>query len=97
MGEAAWKGGVRMSTYTTIQGDAWDLISWKVYGEEKYMRYLIEANWGYSDVLVFSAGVVLNVPDLPEETEEDVPFWREDDNVSDEIEDDDEDEEDEDW
>ena len=32
------------STYTTIQGDTWDLIAYKLYGEEKYMKNLIEAN-----------------------------------------------------
>ena len=80
--------------YTTIQGDTWDLIAYKVYGAEKYMRYLIEANWEQIDVLRFSSGTVLNVPDLPEETDEDAPFWRQDD-VEDDIEDDDEDEDEE--
>ena len=67
-----------MGTYTTIQGDTWDLIAYKLYGDEKYMRYLFEANWPQADVLVFSAGTVLNVPDLPEETDEDAAFWRQD-------------------
>lgn len=63
-------------TYTTIQGDTWDLIAYRLYGDEKYMRYLYEANWPYADTLLFSSGIVLSVPDLPEETDEDVPFWR---------------------
>lgn len=79
------------STYTTIQGDTWDLISFKLFISEKYMRYLIEANWDHADVLVFSSGIVLTVPELPEEPDEDLPFWREDDSEDD---DDDEDEED---
>ena len=35
------------STYTTIQGDTWDLIAYKLYGEEKYMKnlVLIETLW----------------------------------------------------
>lgn len=37
------------STYTTIQGDTWDLIAYKLYGEEKYMKNLIEANWPLLD------------------------------------------------
>ena len=65
-------------TYTTIQGDTWDLIAYKVYGEEKYMRYLLEANWPLIDTLVFSAGTVVTIPDLPEEPDEDAPFWRQD-------------------
>ena len=64
------------SIYTTISGDTWDIISWKHYGEEKYMRYLIEANRPLVDVLIFSAGTKVVVPDLPEETDEDAPAWR---------------------
>lgn len=78
-----------MKTYMTVQGDTWDLISYKLFGDEKYMRYLIEANWDYADVLVFSSGTVLTVPDLPNEPEEDLPFWREDDNEDDGDEEDD--------
>ena len=70
-----------MGTYTTIQGDVWDLIAYKLYGDEKYMKNLIEANWQYIDVVVFSSGTVLNVPDIPEEEIEGVPFWREGDIV----------------
>lgn len=65
-----------MSTYTTIQGDTWDLIAFRLFGSEKYMRYLIEANWDYADVLVFSSGTVITVPELPEEIDETAPFWR---------------------
>lgn len=72
-------------TYTTVQGDTWDLIAYKLYGEEKYMRYLIEANWPMLDVLIFSSGMVLTVPDLPEETDEDTPFWRSDADEEEEI------------
>ena len=63
-------------TYTTIQGDTWDLIAYKLYGSEKYMKNLIEANWPLLEVLVFSSGTVINVPDIPEDSDEDVPFWR---------------------
>lgn len=62
--------------YTTIQGDTWDLIAYKLFGAEKYMRYLIEANWELLDILIFSSGTVLTVPEIPEETDEDIPFWR---------------------
>lgn len=66
-----------MSTaYTTIQGDTWDLISFKLFGSEKYMKNLIEANWPLLETLVFSSGTVITVPDLPEESDEDAPFWR---------------------
>lgn len=87
-------------TYTTIQGDTWDLIAWKLFGEEKQMKYLYEANWQFADTLVFSAGTVLTVPELPEGADEDAPYWRQDDDEDDEEyfadEDEDEDSEDED-
>lgn len=64
------------TTYTTIQGDTWDLIAYKLYGSEKYMKNLIEANWPLLEVLVFSSGTVINVPDIPEDSDIDAPFWR---------------------
>ena len=64
------------TTYTTIQGDTWYLISFKLFGSEKYMKNLIEANWPLLETLVFSSGTVITVPDLPEESDEDAPFWR---------------------
>lgn len=64
------------TTYTTIQGDTWDLIAYKLYGSEKYMKNLIEANWPLLEVLVFSSGTVINVPDIPEDSNTDAPFWR---------------------
>lgn len=64
------------TTYTTIQGDTWDLISFKLFGSEKYMKNLIEANWPLLETLVFSSGTVITVPDLSEESDEDAPFWR---------------------
>lgn len=67
------------STYMTSQGDTWDLMAYNLYGAEKYMRYLIEANWPLLDMLVFPSGIKINVPDIPEDAAEDVPFWREDD------------------
>ena len=63
-------------TYTTIQGDTWDSMAYRLYGDEKYMRYLIEANWPQIDIMVFSSGTVLQVPDLPQEPDEDMPYWR---------------------
>lgn len=66
------------SIYTTIQGDTWDGIAYKLYGDEKYMKNLIEANWLYTDVLVFSAGVELTVPEITEEEKDNdnLPIWR---------------------
>ena len=79
-------------TYKTIQGDTFDSIAFKLWGEEKYMKELIQANLDYADVLVFSPNVELNVPTVEEGWDpEELPFWREDDE---EIEDDEEDDDD---
>lgn len=67
------------SKYTTTQGDCWDALAYKIYGAEKYMKLLIEANWPYAEILVFPSGIELTVPDVPEEFDKDAPFWRSDD------------------
>lgn len=52
-------------TYTTIQGDAWDTIAYRLWGEERHMDRLIQTNVDHADVLIFPAGVKLFVPDAP--------------------------------
>lgn len=72
------------STYTTVQGDAWDGIAYKLYGDEAYMQVLIEANWPLLDVLVFSSGTEITVPELDESTDEtDEPIWMQSDDAID--------------
>lgn len=68
-----------MATYTTIQGDTWDMIAYRLFGGESYMKNLIEANWPHINTLVFSAGTELTVPEIPDEADDDLPFWRSDD------------------
>ena len=64
-------------TYTTVQGDRWDMIAYKVLGNENYMSKLLEANKQHKEVFVFPAGVVLTIPDITEDTvDETVPPWR---------------------
>lgn len=63
-------------TYTTIQGETWDEIAYKVYGGEEYAALLMASNYPLLDILVFSAGTVLNTPDLPEYDDEELPPWR---------------------
>ena len=65
-------------TYTTIQGETWDNIALKVYGEERHADFLMQSNFEHLDILVFSAGTVLNTPALPEERDGDLPPWRTD-------------------
>ena len=63
--------------YKTIQGDTWDLIAYKVYGDEKYADFLMQNNYPNLDTLVFSSGVKLYTPELPQELEGDDPPWKE--------------------
>lgn len=62
--------------YTTIQGDTWDSIAYKLFGSEKYMKNLIEANRELLEVMIFSSGTIINVPEIPREEMEDAPIWR---------------------
>lgn len=64
-----------MSNYTTIQGDTWDMIAKKVYDDESYTSLLMEANPQLLDYFVFPEGIVITVPEKPEETD-DMPEWR---------------------
>lgn len=65
-----------MATYKTIQGDTFDGIAFKLWGDEKYMKALIQANLDYADILIFSPNVELIVPEIEEESDP-LPFWRE--------------------
>lgn len=71
-------GEVKMNeqTYTTIQGDTWDNIALKVYGNEKHADFLMQNNYPALDILVFSSGTILNIPPLPESKNESLPAWR---------------------
>ena len=39
--------------YTTKLGDTWDLIAYRVYGNEKYMKELVEANIELASTVFF--------------------------------------------
>lgn len=65
-----------MDNYTTIQGDMWDGIAKKLYGTEKAMNVLLEANQQYRSVVIFGAGIVLNVPEYSAPKLDTLPPWR---------------------
>lgn len=64
-----------MSSYTTIQGDTWDLIAYKLWGSEYLLPLLFEANPKYKDVLIFEGGLLLNVPEVMVEEVTERPEW----------------------
>lgn len=65
-----------MTTYTTIQGDTWDGIAFKITGNEAFMISLMNANPDHIETVFFSAGIVLNVPEETIDTAETLPPWR---------------------
>lgn len=64
--------------YYTEAGDTWDKIAYEQYESEKYMEQLILANWDKLDVLVFSEGEEIILPELTDEELDDTPVWRSD-------------------
>lgn len=62
--------------YKTIQGDTWDGIAVKVYGDEKYMNKLLEANQAYREMIIFQANVSLYLPDMQVQTTTILPPWK---------------------
>lgn len=53
-----------MTIYKTEQGDTFDIISKKVYGSEKFFVNIIESNPQHIDTVIFSAGTIINIPDI---------------------------------
>ena len=62
--------------YKTIQGDTWDGIAVKVYGDEKYMNKLLEANQAYREMIIFQGNVSLYLPDMQAQTTTILPPWK---------------------
>lgn len=62
--------------YKTIQGDTWDGIAVKVYGDEKYMNELLETNQAYREIIIFPANVSLSLPDIQTQTTTILPPWK---------------------
>lgn len=63
-------------TYTTVTGDIWDYIAYREMGSCQYTNLLIDANRQYIDVAIFSAGAVLNIPDVESKASYSVPPWK---------------------
>jgi len=66
-----------LSTYTTKSGDVWDLIAYEQLGDCRYVNLLMEANPQYLSTGIFSAGVVLTLPEISEGNRvKSLPPWR---------------------
>ena len=62
--------------YITSQGDTWDMISYKVYGNEKYVDKLIQANLLHKETIIFKANVELIIPEVQIVQESSLPPWK---------------------
>lgn len=71
-----------MKSYTTVSGDTWDTIARAAYGDELKAEHLMKerANIRLLDYQVFPAGIVVNIPEISDETaySDDLPDWRKD-------------------
>jgi phage tail protein X len=71
------KGGLVLDkTYTTIQGDTWDMIAYKLTSHESFMTSLLRANPDHIRTVIFSSGTVLNVPPESAIELDGLPPWR---------------------
>lgn len=52
-------------TYTTIAGDTWDMVAYRVYGSGSMTDRLMEANRDKAETVRFAAGVTLVLPEAP--------------------------------
>ena len=62
--------------YTTVQGDQWDHIAYKVYADEMGVNKLLEANQKYKDIVIFPAGITLQIPDYIRPLSSVLPPWK---------------------
>lgn len=65
-----------MLKYTTALGDTWDLIAYKMYGNERLMSVLIEANPQCRETVLFSADIVIQVPEVTTAATTSLPPWK---------------------
>ena len=66
----------KTTTYTTVQGDMFDSIAFKVLGSCSYTDKLIALNPQYMITHIFSSGEKLVLPVITAETAKTSPPWR---------------------
>ena len=65
-----------MRKYTTISGDTWDAITYKIFGSCKYIDKVMQANIKHINIFVFPAGIEINIPEIPAEVSDSLPPWK---------------------
>lgn len=62
-------------TYVTIQGDTWDKIAYDTLGSEYLLPLLLESNPKHRNVVIFSGGINLIIPDIDMAEFTERPAW----------------------
>lgn len=65
-----------MSKYTTVAGDMWDSIAYRLLGSESYVPQLMSENPAYLGYAVFPEGVELVIPDVDTTAQDALPPWK---------------------
>lgn len=65
-----------MNTYTTVQGDTWDMIAYRQLGSTDYTDKLVTANLEHVGTLLFPAGIRLRLPKVEEKPNGNLPPWK---------------------
>jgi hypothetical protein len=63
-------------SYTTISGDEWDMIAKEQLGSERYTSVLMQSNPEHLETVIFSAGIILILPEITTPIPESLPPWR---------------------
>jgi phage tail protein X len=64
-------------TIKTVEGDTFDGLALKFYGEETQASLIISANPDYCATLIFDAGVTIRIPIVEDvQLPETLPPWR---------------------
>jgi phage tail protein X len=58
-----------MEQYTARAGETWDLIAYRLYGNEMAATDIIALNPRLADILIFEGGERLNLPEKVETTD----------------------------
>lgn len=64
--------------HLTVEGDRWDLLAWRYYGDPHLYEPIIAANPAVPIRPFLASGVRLRVPVLPDEAvlDRDLPPWK---------------------
>ena len=62
--------------YKTVDGDTWDMIAKKVYGDESKADVLMENNVHLLNIFIFSGGIEIKTPEISHEETALLPPWR---------------------